>query len=106
MILIHFVKKEGITTHRTIRYTFQQNGLAKRMNRTILERVRCMLSSSRLPKVFWAEAIETIVHLINKSPSSALQFKTPQGKWTKKAADINISKFLGAQLMYTPKQIS
>ena len=47
-----FYQKEGLATHRTIRYTFQQNGLAKRMNRTILERVRCMLSSSRLPKVF------------------------------------------------------
>ena len=72
-----FYQKEGLATHRTIRYTFQQNGLAKRMNRTILERVRCMLSSSRLPKVFWAEAIETIVHLINRSPSSVLKFKTP-----------------------------
>ncbi|RVW41324.1 Retrovirus-related Pol polyprotein from transposon TNT 1-94 [Vitis vinifera] len=55
------------------------------------------IGGARLPKVFWAEAIETIVHLINKSPSSALQFKTPQGKWTKKAADINISKFLGVK---------
>ncbi|KAL6328338.1 hypothetical protein AAG906_034481 [Vitis piasezkii] len=45
------------------------------------------IGRARLPKVFWAEAIETIVHLINKSPSS----------WTGKAADINISKFLGVK---------
>ena len=45
-----FCQKEGIATHRTVRYTPQQNGLAERMNKTILERVRCMLSSSRLSK--------------------------------------------------------
>ena len=77
MILIHFVKKEGIATHRTIRYTPQLNGLAERMNMTILERMRCMLSSSGLSKVFWAKAAETTIHLINRSPSLALQFKTP-----------------------------
>ena len=47
-----FYQKKGIATHTTVRYTPQQNGLAERMNRTILERVRCMLSSSGLSKVF------------------------------------------------------
>ena len=46
-----FCQKESMATHRTVRYTPQQNGLAERMNKTILERVRCMLSSSRLSKV-------------------------------------------------------
>ena len=50
------------------------------MNKTILERVTYMLSCLRLSKVLWAEAVETVVHLINRSPSSALQFKTPQKK--------------------------
>ena len=90
-----FCQKEGIATHRTVRYTPQQNGLAERMNRTILERMRCMLSSSGLSKVFWAEAAETAVHLINRSPSSALQFKTPQEKWTGKAADYQHLKVFG-----------
>ncbi|RVW21953.1 Retrovirus-related Pol polyprotein from transposon TNT 1-94 [Vitis vinifera] len=85
-------QKEGIARHRTVRYTPQQNGLAERMNRTILERVRCMLSSSGLSKVFWAETAETAVHLINRSPSSALQFKTPQEKWTGKAARLSTSQ--------------
>ena len=95
MILIHFCQKEGIATHRTVRYTPQQNGLAERMNRTILERVRCMLSSLGLSKVFWVEAVETVVHLISRSPSSALQFKTPQEKWTGKAVDYQHLKVFG-----------
>ena len=54
-----------------------------------------MLSSSRLSKVFWAEVAETSVHLINRSPSSALQLKTPQEKWIGKDADYQYLKVFG-----------
>ena len=37
-------KKAGIKRHRTCVYTPQQNGVSERMNRTIMEKVRCMLS--------------------------------------------------------------
>lgn len=37
-----------------------------------------MLSSSSLPKCFWAEAVVTVVHLINRSPIFAIYFKNPQ----------------------------
>ena len=47
-----FCQKECIATPRTVRYTPQQNGFAESMNRTTLERVRCMLSSLGLSKVF------------------------------------------------------
>ena len=42
----------GIARHRTTAGTPQQNRLAKRFNRTLLERTRCMLISARFPKVF------------------------------------------------------
>ena len=47
-----FCRKKGIKRHRTVAYMPQQNGLAKRMNRTLLERVRCMLLGAGLPKSF------------------------------------------------------
>lgn len=47
-----FCKKHGIMRHKTMRHTPQQNGLAKRMNRTLIENVRCMLFSSNLSKHF------------------------------------------------------
>ena len=72
-----YCAKNGITRHRTCSDTPQQNGLAKRMDRTILDKVRCMLTESSLSKRFWAEATNTTVYLINRSPSSALNFKTP-----------------------------
>lgn len=62
--------------------TPQQNKLAERMNRTILERIRCMLSTSDLPKVFWSEVIVTTFYLINRCPSTAINFKTPHELWS------------------------
>ena len=39
-------KKEGIVRHRTVRHTSQQNGVAEHMNKTLMEKVRCMLSNA------------------------------------------------------------
>ena len=47
-----FCKKEGISRHFTVIDTPQQNGVAERMNRTLLEKVRCMLSNAGLGKQF------------------------------------------------------
>ena len=77
-----FYKENDIARHRTVAGTPQQNGLAERFKRTILERVRCMLLSAGLPKIFWAEAAMTVVYLINKCPSTALNFKTPEEFWS------------------------
>ncbi|KAG8490339.1 hypothetical protein CXB51_015583 [Gossypium anomalum] len=71
-------KSEGIVRHLTVRHTPQQNGVTERMNRTIMEKVRCMLSNANLPKSFWAEAASTACFLINRSPSVAIEKKTPQ----------------------------
>jgi len=45
-------QQNSIARHLTVRGTPQQNGLVKRFNRTILERVRCMLNHVGLPKSF------------------------------------------------------
>ena len=80
-----YCKEKGIVRHRTVAYTPQQNGVAERMNRTIMEKVRSMLSDSGLPKTFWAEVTNTAVTLINKTPSSAINFEAPDKKWTGKS---------------------
>ena len=68
--------------HRTVRLTPQQNGLAEMMNRTLMERVRCMLVQIKLPKSLWAEILLTACYLVNLSLSSAIEFKTSYEKWT------------------------
>nr|GFA62321.1 retrovirus-related Pol polyprotein from transposon TNT 1-94 [Tanacetum cinerariifolium] len=49
----------------TVRYTPQQNGVAERMTRTLLERTRCLLLNVGLDRSFWAEAFNTACYLIN-----------------------------------------
>ncbi|KAG8489014.1 hypothetical protein CXB51_016944 [Gossypium anomalum] len=70
-------KSKGIMRHLTVCHTPQQNGVAERMNRTIMEKVKCILSNANLPKSFWAEAAFTTCFLINRSPSIAIEKKTP-----------------------------
>ena len=78
----YFCKKEGISRHFTVGDTPQQNGVAERINRTLLEKVRCMLSNAGLGKQFWAEAVMYASHLINRLPSAALNGKTPLEVWS------------------------
>ena len=47
-----FCELNGILRHRTVVYTLQQNEVAERMNRTLLDKVRCMIVSSGLPECF------------------------------------------------------
>ena len=56
----------------------QHNGVAERMNRTINDRIRCMLSHARLSKGFWGEAMRIAVDLVNLSPSVPLGYDVPQ----------------------------
>ncbi|KAK1427083.1 hypothetical protein QVD17_15766 [Tagetes erecta] len=91
-----FCKTHGIRRHLTVPGTPQQNGLAERMNRTLLNKVRCMLSRSGMPKVFWAEAVTTAAYLINRSPSSAIDMKTPMELWTGVKPDLSDLRVFGS----------
>ncbi|KAH9705459.1 hypothetical protein KPL70_011882 [Citrus sinensis] len=88
-------EKNGILRHKTIRHTPQQNDLVERMNRTLMERVRCMLFHLKLPKTLWAEALCTACYLINKCPSTAIEFKTPYEVWSGKLADYSKLRIFG-----------
>jgi len=79
-----FCKQNGIERHRTCTYTPQQNGVAKRMNRTLMEKVRCLLNESGLEEVFWAEAAATAAYLVNRSPASAVDHNVPEELWLDK----------------------
>lgn len=56
-----YLKTEGVKHERTIPKTPEQNGVAERMNRTLVEAVHSMLSTSKLPHKFCAEALATAV---------------------------------------------
>ena len=100
-----FCKKEGISRHFTVRDTPQQNGVAERMNRTLLEKVRCMLSNAGLGKQLWAEAVMYASHLINRLPSAALNGKTPLEVWFGKPTnDYDTLRVFGSTAYYHVKE--
>ena len=79
-----YCRDAGIIQHYTTVGTPQQNGVAERMNRTLLERTRFMLSHAGLPQSLWAEAVTTACYLVNRSPSTAIDCKTPEEVWSGK----------------------
>ncbi|GKA31511.1 retrovirus-related pol polyprotein from transposon TNT 1-94 [Tanacetum coccineum] len=62
-----FFKQEGIEHQTSTPRTPEQNGVVKRRNRTLVEAARTMLSASKLPLFFWAEAIATACYTQNRS---------------------------------------
>ena len=75
-------KLKGIVRHHIVRHIPQQNGVAEQMNRTFMEKVCCMLSNVGLPKSFQVEASSIACFLINCSPSTAIDKRTPQKVWS------------------------
>ncbi|TYK21894.1 Gag-Pol [Cucumis melo var. makuwa] len=68
---------KGIKRQFATAYTPQQNGVVEWMNRTLLERTRAMLGAASLKKAFWAEAVNIACYIVNCSPSTAIELKTP-----------------------------
>ncbi|KAG9457668.1 hypothetical protein H6P81_002176 [Aristolochia fimbriata] len=90
-----YCAKRGIRRIKTVPRTPQQNGVAERMNRTILERARSMRIHAGLPLHLWGATVDTTVYLINRSPSSALDGRIPEEVWAGKNVDYSFLKIFG-----------
>ncbi|GJW82552.1 putative ribonuclease H-like domain-containing protein [Tanacetum coccineum] len=62
-----FCAKKGIKREFSVARTPQQNGVAERKNRTLIEAARTMLADSLLPILFWAEAVNTTCYVLNRN---------------------------------------
>jgi hypothetical protein len=62
----NYLQQTGIWREFSWRYTLEQNGMAKRKNRSIVEVARAMLEEKSLPKFYWAEAVRTTVYIQNR----------------------------------------
>ena len=72
-----FFTEKGLVHQTSCAYTPEQNGVAERKNRYILEITRALLIESNIPKSFWPEAIATAVYRLNRLPTGILNCKTP-----------------------------
>jgi transposase InsO family protein len=67
-----FYKKCGIACQNTTPYTPQQNRFVERMNRTLIDKERSMLSFVGLAQELWVEEVDTAKYIVNMSPSSMI----------------------------------
>ncbi|GJW02701.1 putative ribonuclease H-like domain-containing protein [Tanacetum coccineum] len=63
-VMDDFCREKGIKREYSVARTPQQNGVAERKNRTLIEAARTMLADSKLPTTFWAEAVSTACYCI------------------------------------------
>lgn len=98
-----YLKQEGIKRRLTVPYTPQQNGVAERFNRTIVDMARCLLIQSGLPTMYWGEAINTANYLRNRCPSRSHDGKTPYELWHGKLPDLSHLRVLGARAFILKK---
>ncbi|GJV39127.1 putative ribonuclease H-like domain-containing protein [Tanacetum coccineum] len=72
-----FCERKGIKREFSVARTSQQNGVAERKNRTLIEVARTMLADSKLPTTFWAEAVNTACYVQNRVLVTKPHNKTP-----------------------------
>ncbi|GKB97614.1 putative ribonuclease H-like domain-containing protein, partial [Tanacetum coccineum] len=72
-----FYERKGIKREFSVARTPQQNGVAERKNRTLIEAARTMLADSKLPTTFWAEAVNTACYMQNRLLVTKPHNKTP-----------------------------
>lgn len=100
-----FLKLNGIHHQLTASYSPQQNGVAERKTRTLVEMARCMLKNKSLPDVFWAEAIACAAYIINRSLTRSVENKTPQEAWSGFKPSVNHLRIFGCvAYVHIPKQ--
>ncbi|KAJ0577826.1 putative RNA-directed DNA polymerase [Helianthus annuus] len=101
-----FCELHGIKRQLTAPHTPQQNGVCERKNRTVVEMAQCLLQSKGMPSYFWAEAISTAVHILNMSPTKAVDARTPIEVWSGEKPDVEDLRVFGS-ITYglTPAQL-
>ncbi|GKB55843.1 putative ribonuclease H-like domain-containing protein, partial [Tanacetum coccineum] len=93
-----FPLEKGIKRDYSNARTPQQNGVAERKNRTLIEAARTMLADSKLPTMFWTEAVSTACYVLNRVLITNPHNKTPYALLTGKNPSISHFKPFGCHV--------
>nr|GEW69343.1 putative ribonuclease H-like domain-containing protein [Tanacetum cinerariifolium] len=94
-----FCTKKGIRREFNNARTPQQNGVAERRNRTLIEATRTMLADAKLPVTFWAEAVNIACYVQNKVLVNKSQNKTPYELFNSRIPAIGFLRPFGCHVM-------
>ena len=83
------LKRQGTIRRLTVHDTPEYNGVAERVNRTALEKVRALLHESGLPHFLWGEALHHVIYLKNRTWTKSLPDATPHEILTGKKPDLS-----------------
>jgi len=92
-----FLEEQGIVRETTAPGTPQQNGVAERMNQTLIGGARALLHHSGMSKGFWAEAMGVAAHVINRAPRKGLGWKTPYELLFGRTPDVSYLRVFGCR---------
>src|SRR3984885_8291760 len=100
----YHLKGSGIIHETTAPYSPDQNGVAERANRTIMERVRAIIAEAKLDKRLWMDLTDTVVYLKNRSPTTAVA-TTPYELWHGTKPDLSHLRIIGSTAyVHVPKE--
>ena len=103
--LLDYCRDHGINKQFTTSYTPQQNGVAERKNRTIMEMARSMLKGKNLPNEYWVEAVSCAIYILNRSPTKIVMDMVPQQAWSGKIHSVSHLKVFGCiAYAHVPKE--
>jgi len=92
-----FLKDKRIKHKLTTADTLQHNGVAERMNHTLVERVHMMLIDTELPNAYWWDALQYATHLHNVSLTCSLSDCTPKESWSGNKPDVSCLRIFGCK---------
>jgi hypothetical protein len=92
-----YLRCHGIKHENTTVYTPQQNGVAERLNRSLLEMTRCLLRESGVPNLFWPEAVRAANVIRNRLTTRICGDKTPYELWTGRKPNIGYFRVFGCK---------
>ena len=95
-----FLDDEGIKHEFSVSYTPQQNGVVNRKNQTLIEAARAMLDEYKTPTNYWAEAVSTTCHAINRLYLHKKRDKTTYKLLTSKSLRCTTLEFLDPSVSY------
>ena len=91
-----YLKSRGIRHELTVPYSPQQNGVAERMNRTLMESAQAMIAHAGLPNSYWGEAVATAAYVRNRMPTTAIKNnQTPYERWYGRKPNVNHLRVFG-----------
>src|SRR3954469_21399726 len=99
-----FLSDEGIKHQYSVAYTPQQNGVAERKNRTLIEMARTMLDEYKSPYKLWAKAINTACHASNRLYLCKLKNNTPYELLTGKKPNVKYFRVFGCKCFILNKK--